>query len=683
MLHLAIEKFIYKQMKNYLPYLLIFTFIFSSCQQDEKEKKVDICIYGATSAGIIAAYTAAEMGKSVILIHPDEHIGGLTTGGLGQTDIGNKYAITGLSRDFYRRIGEKYGEFEQWTFEPHVAMEVFQEYLDKAGVAPIKNMRLKDVVKTDGKITSAVFENSVKPSLLTDMPVSADVFIDCTYEGDLMAAAGVSYTVGREANSTYGETYNGVQLREYHQFPDGVDPYVVPGDSSSGLLWGISQNDLDPQGTGDQKVQAYNFRVCLTNDSANLIPISRPEGYDSTWYNLMVRYMDTFDDPELFDFFMWSRMPNQKTDINNWGGFSTDMIGENHDYPEGDYETRKAIVEKHELYTKGLFYFLKSDPRVPENIRNEMKKWGLPKDEYMENNHWSPQLYIREARRMIGDYVMTEHNCLGDSTVSDGVGMAAYTMDSHNCQRLVVNGMVKNEGDVQIGGFPPYDVSYRSLTPKREECTNLLVPVCLSASHIAFGSIRMEPVFMVLAQSAAVAASMAIDNQVAVQGIDVAKLQAKLKNDPLLDGTPPEIVIDNSHAEFSVFGDTSLYKSGWQNKSYEKDFILHNPGSHTVDSAVFSLKVPEKGSYDVYYYCTSIWWYHHEMEIAVAEKIPLRLVTGKNETSMDIDYAKNSGNWVLLGNYELTPNQENQLVINAGQVQDAFGIDAVLLKSTP
>ncbi len=667
-------------MKNYLLYLLIFALIFSSCQEDEKEKKADICIYGATSAGIIAAYTAVQMGKTVVLINPDNHLGGLSTGGLGQTDIGNKYAITGLSREFYRRLGEKYGEFEQWTFEPHAAAEVFQKFLDDAGIVPVKDMRLKDVIKKEGQIVSAVFENSLKPSMLTDIAVYADVFIDCTYEGDLMAAADVSYTVGREDNSKYGETYNGVQLREHHQFPDGVDPYLIPGDSTSGLLWGISQNTLDPQGTGDQKVQAYNFRVCLTNDSTNRIPIARPEGYDSTWYNLLVRYMKTFEEPELYDFFIWSRMPNNKTDINNRGGFSTDMIGENYQYPEGTYALRKDIIDKHELYTKGLFYFFGNDPRVPENIRLEMQKWGLPKDEYINNGHWSPQLYIREARRMVGDYVMTEHNCLGDSTVNDGVGMAAYTMDSHNCQRLVVNGMVKNEGDVQISGFPPYDVSYRSLTPRKPECTNLLVPVCLSASHIAFGSIRMEPVFMVLAQSAAMAASMAIDNKVPVQEIDVAKLQATLKNDPLLDGSTPEIVIDNAQEGFSVSGDTSLYNSGWQNKAYVKDFILHNPASHKIDSAVFGLQVPATGMYEIYYYCTSLWWYHHANGLEIAETIPATLKTGTSGTELSINYMENSGKWASLGKHKLQPGKHNSLVIKAGEVADAFGIDAVLLK---
>jgi len=670
-------------MKKILLFSLAISVILHSCQQEATEKRADICIYGATSAGIIAAYTAVKMGKTVILINPDEHVGGLTTGGLGQTDIGNKYAITGLSRDFYRRLGEKYGEFEQWTFEPHVAMEVFQEYLDEAGIEPVKNMRLKDVTKEDGRIVSAVFENSLKPSLLTDFSVSADVFIDCTYEGDLMAAADVSYTVGRESNSTYGETYNGVQLREHHQFPDGVDPYIIPGDSTSGLLWGISQNTLDPRGTGDHKVQAYNYRVCLTNDPDNLVPIARPEGYDSTWYNLMVRYMGAFENPELQDFFMWSRMPNQKTDINNWGGFSTDMIGENYQYPEGDYALRKDIIDKHELYTKGLFYFLGNDTRVPENIRSEMQKWGLPKDEYVNNDHWSPQLYIREARRMIGAYVMTEHNCLGDSTVNDAVGMAAYTMDSHNCQRLVVNGMVKNEGDVQIGGFPPYDVAYRSLTPKKEECTNLLVPVCLSASHIAFGSIRMEPVFMVLAQSAAMAASMAVEKQISVQDINVRELQQQLKHNPLLDNTSPEIVIDNSYAGFSVAGDTSLYNSGWQNKAYVKNFILHNPKSQkAVDSAVFHLNVEKKGNYNVYYYCTSIWWYYHTYGIEVAEFVPVKLLTGNSKTSIEIAYHENSGGWALLGNYELSPEADNMLIVNAAEVPKAFGIDAVLLKST-
>jgi len=507
-----------------------------------KSPQYDICVYGGTSAGVIAAYSAKMLGKTVVLIVPDNHVGGLSSGGLGQTDIGNKNVITGLARDFYRRLGSYYGRLEAWQFEPKAASKVFSDYIAEAKIPIIYSKRLQGVTKEGEWIKSITLEDSKNPDKVPHQLVFARMFIDCTYEGDLMAQARVSYTVGREANTLYGETYNGVQLAKdkMNQFPDGIDPYKKPGDPSSGLLWGISNGMLAPQGSGDKRVQTYNYRICLTDNPRNLIPITRPANYDSTRYELLLRLMKQTGDTTLNYYFTWSIMPNQKTDINNENGFSTDMIGMNWDYPEASYAEREKIIASHTDYTKGLLYFVGHDPRVPEELRCQILQWGYPKDEYTKTGNITPQLYIREARRMIGEYVMTEHNCTGKEIVSDAVGMAAYTMDSHNVQRIVVNGMVKNEGDVQIGGFPPYPISYRSITPKRGECKNLLVPVCLSASHIAYGSIRMEPVFMVLGQSAAMAASMAIDENVPVQNINVKKLQEKLSADPFLDKSLPK-----------------------------------------------------------------------------------------------------------------------------------------------
>jgi len=508
--------------------------------------EVDICIYGGTSSGVIAAYTAKQSGKSVVLIEPGRRLGGLSSGGLGQTDIGNKDAITGLSRDFYRRIGQHYGKLEQWIFEPKVAEAIFLDYVTRGQVDVRYNSRLFSVKKEDGSIKEIVLEDSDNPTDSTHTVIKAKMFIDCSYEGDLMAQAGVPYVVGREDNNDYKETINGVQLMDKHQFPYGIDPYRIPGKPESGLLWGISNQILEPDGTGDKKIQAYNYRICLTSDSSNRIPITRPEGYDSIRYELLIRLFAAQPDKKsLHHYFSWSRMPNHKTDINNNGGFSTDMIGVNYAYPEGNYEVRAQIIKEHEIYTKGLLYFFGHDPRVPPEIQTEILQWGYPADEYVEYGHWSPQLYVREARRMIGDYVMTQANCQGREVVEDGVALAAYTMDSHNCQRIVVNGQVKNEGDVQVGGFGPYPVAYRSITPRQNDCRNLLVPVCLSATHIAFGSIRMEPVFMVLGQSAAKAAAMAIDDGKDVQQIDVAKLQKELKENPLADHSIFEILTDN------------------------------------------------------------------------------------------------------------------------------------------
>ncbi len=396
--------------KKNIYYSLFILFLFFSCRNESKEstEEYDVVVYGANSAGVIAAYTAKTMGKSVLLIEPGKHLGGLTTGGLGYTDIGNKYAITGISRDFYRRLGEHYGKFEQWIFEPHVAKNLYQEYLDRAGLEVLYESRLIEVRTKDGVIQEITLENPSVGTSSQPTNIRGKMFIDATYEGDLMAKSGVSYTIGREPNAQYGETYNGVQLMTGHQFPDGVDPYKVPGDSSSGLLWGISGEKLDPDGTGDKKIQAYNFRICLTDDPANQVAITRPEGYDSTQFELLVRLFEAQPDKtRINDYFIWSRMPNQKTDINNRGGFSTDMIGMNYDYPEGDYEKRQVIIDEHERYTKSLLYFYKTDPRVPNEIQEFIKEWGYPKDEYTENGHWSPQLYVREVRRMVGEYVMT------------------------------------------------------------------------------------------------------------------------------------------------------------------------------------------------------------------------------------------------------------------------------------
>ena len=501
----------------------------------------DICIYGASSAGVIAAYAAVKCGNSVILVEPGKMIGGLTTGGLGKTDAGLKESITGLSLQFYQRIAKKYGlvSGEQWTFEPRIALEVMQDYVREGKITLLMETQLSKVEKK-GTVIRSIQLNDARAG--KTISVSAKQFLDCTYEGDLMAMARVSYFVGREDNSVYKETLNGFQLPEYHkqsgyhQFPDGVSPYKIADNPSSGLVWGITNNKVKPAGTGDKKVQAYNFRICLTDSAANSLPITRPEDYDSTRYELMARLFEAQPGMRgINQYFIWSLMPNRKTDINNRGGFSTDMMGMNYDWPEAGYTKREEMLQEALSYTKGLLYFMTSDKRVPDTLQAFVRKWGYPKDEYEQFDHFTPQLYVREGRRMIGEYIMTEHNCRGEAKVDDGIGFASYGMDSHNCDRIVVNGMVKNEGNVEVRVEHPYAVSYRAITPKQKECTNLLVPVCLSSSHIAYGSIRMEPVFMVLGQSAAMAASLAIAKDIPVQKVNVPELQQWLQKDPYLE----------------------------------------------------------------------------------------------------------------------------------------------------
>lgn len=651
--------------------IILILSMFSRVATGQAVTEVDVCIYGGTSAGVMAAYTAKMYGKTVLLIEPGKHLGGLSSGGLGFTDIGNKYAVTGLARDFYRRIGKHYGKFEQWIFEPHVAEQMFGYYIRTAKVDVLYDFRLVHVKKNNATIQEITIERSSAPASTSNRTIRAKVFMDCTYEGDLMAKAGVRYKVGREANSDFNETYNGVQVRDKHQFPEGVDPYKIPGDVSSGLVWGISPEVLPPAGSGDTKVQAYNFRICLSSDPKNLIPITQPADYDSTRYELLIRVLQK-DPKRPFNLILKpDLMPNNKTDINNNGPFSTDMIGMNYTFPEATYQERDRIIREHENYIKGLLYFIGHSKRVPLHLRTEMLRWGYPKDEYTDNNNWSFQMYVREARRMIGEYVMTQANCEGKERVEDGVGMAAYTMDSHNTSRVVINGMVKNEGDVQVGGFPPYPISYRSLIPKAAECRNLFVPVCLSATHIAYGSIRMEPVFMVLAQSSAVAAVQAIDKRINVQDVNVKAVQELLRSDPLADGSVAEILLDND--------DKAVRKSGnWQTETSTKGsygpslFKSAEPNS----AVVFRPTIKKKGSYDLYMYLPKI--------DGLSDVITATIVLENTRKAVPINAkdlrveGQTSGEWVSLGNFLLQEGDKQYVEISTSAKGGFTVADAVL-----
>jgi hypothetical protein len=481
----------------------------------------------------------------------------LTTGGLGATDIGNKAAVGGLSREFYHRVARHYQQdrawqFEtredyfarrrsgqssassldgpdatMWTFEPRVAENIFWDLIEEHRIPVYLGQPLRRLIKDQGRILEIHTATH---------RVRARMFIDATYEGDLMALAGVSFTVGREANARYGETLNGVRGETpHHQFTVPVDPYVRPGDPASGLLPWIQSGDGGRPGDGDHRVQTYNYRLCFTTNALNRLPIAPPPNYDPARYEVLARYLEALvaagKRPALSQFWNPIWMPNQKTDINNNGGFSTDFIGMNYDYPAGSATTRDRIRQEHEDYIRGFITFLATNPRVPEHLRDEMRQWGLAADEFLDTGGWPNQLYVREARRMIGDVVMTEHHCRGTSVIQDPVGLAAYNMDSHNCQRIVKNGRVENEGDVQVPPMKPYPISYRAMVPRQSECENLLVPVCLSASHIAYGSIRMEPVFMILGQSAATAAAHALREKKPVQQIDYPRLRKHLLAD--------------------------------------------------------------------------------------------------------------------------------------------------------
>lgn len=511
-------------------------------RQTHETIRVEVCIYGGTAAGVVAAVKTAHLGKSVLLLQPGKHLGGLTTGGLGFTDYGKQHVIGGLARQFYREVGQEYGKPEEWRFEPHVAEKVFQRWITTAKV-PVRFCQYLDQVEMSGKRITAV-------TMLGGLRVEAPVFVDASYEGDLLAKAGVTYHVGRESNTVYGETLNGIQVRPYHQFSHAVDPYVVAGDPRSGLLPQIIGEDLTcRQGEGDKRVQAYCFRMCMTDDPALKIDWPKPAEFDPLQYVLATRWFNGTKDPHnehvhakaptapaKFDIFP-NKTPGgfHKTDTNNHGPVSSDFIGANHDWPEADYATREKIFQRHVNYQMGFYWHMANAPEIPERYRQAYQRWGLPTDEFPDTGHWPHQLYIREARRMVSDYVLTEADCRWTRKPEDSVGMGSYNLDSHNCSRFVKiedgKARVLNDGDVQVPPAGPYPVSYRSIVSRRGECANLLVPVCLAASHIAYGSVRMEPVFMVLGESSAVAAVMALDANKPVQDIDVPKLRQRLLAD--------------------------------------------------------------------------------------------------------------------------------------------------------
>ncbi len=547
----------------YLYVAIFLTWSFYSCNSSQENTQLyDVVIYGGTSSGISAALQARRMNLSTIIIHPDHRIGGLTTGGLGQTDIGNKIAIGGISREFYQDVKKFYdndhnwkfqkrdnyidggqtrtsaNENSMWTFEPSAALSIFKKWINENNIALVTNEKID---RKNGVEMEKAAIVSIKT--LNNNEYKGKYFIDATYEGDLMAAAGISYRLGRESNEEFNETLNGVHTRLTdttmtgmparnginHNFVDGVDPYVVLGDSTSGILPGINAEGPGDFGSGDKKIQAYCFRMCLTDHPENRIPFEKPATYDEINYELLLRNYEAGENG-----FPWinSAMPNRKTDTNNRTGFSTDFIGQNYRYAEASYSEREGIREAHRNYQKGLMWTLANHNRIPEKIRTEVARWGTCKDEFARVDGWQEQLYVREARRLDGVMTMTQYHCEGLQVVSDPIGMGAYGMDSHHTQRYInENGHVKNEGNVEAKVAAPYPISYRAILPKENECQNLLVPVCLSATHIAFGSIRMEPVFMVLGQSASTAIGIAIEEGTTLHQLPYPVLNKRLLED--------------------------------------------------------------------------------------------------------------------------------------------------------
>ncbi|HWE04433.1 MAG TPA: FAD-dependent oxidoreductase [Tepidisphaeraceae bacterium] len=674
--------------------------LFFALSASAERQQSDVLVYGGTSGGVIAAVQAGRMGKSVILVEPTRHLGGMTSGGLGATDTGNQAAIGGVSREFYRRVFDYYKDASHWKqetpeqyarrehyivkdamfgFEPHVAELIYDQMAAEAKVKVVFGQRLdlKNGVKREGtRIISITMEGGAT--------YGAKEFIDATYEGDLMARAGVSYTVGREANSQYAETLNGIEVRYAgaHQFTLAVDPFVKPGDPASGLVPNVHAGAAGVDGQADKRQQAYNYRICTTDAPDIRVPFPKPAGYDERDFELLLRFYEAG-----FKGTPWGPrgMPNRKTDTNNSGAFSTDYIGMNDAYPEADYAVREKMIADHIRYTQGLLWTLANHPRVPGKVRQAVSRWGLAKDEFADNGNWPYQLYVREARRMIGDYVMTQDDITGKRKPEDSVGLGSYGMDSHNCQRYVdAAGHARNEGDVQVHGTPPYGIGYRSIVPRRSECTNLLVPICMSATHIAYGSIRMEPVYMILGQACGTAAAMAIDHGADVQAVAYPELSQRLAADKQLiewkgaaGDIPTGRVIRSTELPGVVMNDSQAVLTGqWKQGSFrvgiDGDYQHDENADKGRKSARFQLKIPADGKYEVRFGYVASSNRATNVPVTIETADGSRTVLVNEKLAPPIDNA-----FVSLGEFTFTAAKGTVVIVGNEKTDGFVVIDAV------
>ena len=649
----------------------------------------DVAIYGGTSAGVAAAVQVGRMGKTVILIEPGEHLGGLSSSGLGWTDSGRKDMIGGIAREFYQQVKKHYDDPKSWplqkpamlnvkrgsgrylpeadamwVFEPHVAEAIFEQFVLVPRITVVRNERLNretGVRMTDGRITSITLESG--------KTISATIFIDATYEGDLLAAAGVSYHVGREPNQQYDESLNGVQPKQMHGhlFQKDVDPYLTPRDPSSGLVARVHDQGPGMEGQGDHRIQAYNYRMCMSLDPRNRVPFPKPDDYDEKQYELLFRNFEAGDQR-----MPWSAgmMPNHKTDTNNLGAFSTDNIGMNYEYPEASYAKREAILREHESYQKGLMWTLANHPRIPQPIRDSMEQWGLAADEFTDNGNWPHQIYVREARRMVGQYVTTELDCRRVRICKNPVGIGSYNMDSHNTQRYVTDqGTVQDEGDVQVSPGGPYCISYGSIIPQQSECENLLVPAAVSSSHIAYGSIRMEPVFMILGQSAATAAVMAVEKEISVQEVPYRELSERLLHDGQVLKLPPAakpakviqveslggVVVDDAQAEEHGVWIRSRSSSEFFDQGYRHDGNAEK-GKCWLR---FKANLEKAGRYEVRF--------SFPPNTNRSTTVPVTIHHQGKETTVRVDQTKRPGDqsmFVSLGTFEFDAGNATVVVSN-------------------
>ena len=631
--------------------------------------EADLIVYGGTSGGVVAAVSAARLGKSVVLLAQTGHVGGLSASGLGVTDRGNTASIGGVAREFYLRVGQRYGSTSAvYFFEPRVAESVFRQMLSEAGV-PVQTNKLLAAVNRDGqRITAVTMEDG--------SVYRGKMFLDTTYEGDLMAAAGVTYTYGREGTNTYAESLAGIRsLGGTYNY----DPYVSPGNPASGLLKYVQSDSAGTVGQGDQRVQAYNFRLCLTQNATNKLPIAPPANYSAADFELFARYVEArlardgaVTLAQLMD--IQTIIPNGKTDINARDELSTDWVGGSYTWATNTHGGRAIIRQQHEDYIRGMFTLLATSPRVPLNVRTNMQSWGLAKDEFTDTGGWPFQIYVREARRMVSDYVMLQHNADGRRAAADPISMASYVIDSHGLQRVAVGGFTRWEGSIG-GSVPfPYAVSYRSIIPRAGECENLLCTFALSASHVAFGSIRMEPVFMMLSQSAANAAALALEKATSVQQVSYPELAARLRADGQLltwesaGYTTNGIILDEDDPAVTRGG---AWVNGANAGGWNADYFHDNAGNKGASWVRYTPVFPTNGTYEVY-----AWWVESANRAA---NVPYDVIHAAGTNRVLVNQRNSSAGWYKLLTTNFTAGAGQGVIIrNDGTASGQYVIaDAV------
>ncbi|QIU92675.1 FAD-dependent oxidoreductase [Bacteroides faecium] len=644
-------------MKNIVN-LLALVILFSSFGIVPKEEKYDLIVYGGTSSGIIAAYAASKGGLKVAILEPGKHIGGLTTSGLGHVDIGNPETVGGYAREFLKRVGSHYGKTKiQVDMESSVAENVFQQMLKETGVDVYYHSRLlsrRGVVRQGNKIQNLILEDGRE--------FSARIYIDATYEGDLMAQSGVSYTVGREAIKKYNESsagiqpyklvrkYNDTQLKEVKQLSDAFPlDYVF--------------SDREQVGDADHRVQAYVYRLCITTNKENQVPFTKPGGYDPQRYANVLTRINRLKLLTLDKALTLYKLPNQKFDVNHM-----DLVNASWKYAEASYEDRNYIESYHKHYQQGLLYFLSNDEKVPEQLRNDTKRYGYAADEFADNDNWPYMLYVREGRRMIGKYVMRQQDAWDNPHKEDAIAIGSYFMDCHTVQRFITPaGEMLEEGEMKHAPFRPYEISYGAIIPKQKECENLFVSVCMSATHTIYGSLRMEPVFMMTGHAAGAASVLAIRDNLAIQQVDIQQLQKELiSQGQILHYTPEdEFYIDKETVTGYVMDDADAILTGhWGHSVSAGPFLMYdyrfvNQSATETAVAVFEPDLPGNGIYEIQI------MYSPDQNRSKAVRVVIETDDGEKIVFVDMTQQIESPDyWFSLGTYKFSKVGKPKVIIS-------------------